>query len=187
MNKLFEALKKIGLSENEALVYLVVLELKELLPSTASKKTGIKRSTTYLLLDRLAKKGLLSAIKKNGHLYYRAKNPQLFTREEIQKSKLVQAALQDLHSDLPKLMDTYNSSDDEVAVSVFKGKHGLKQIETDFKDFKGKLHRYENAENQVTVYGHKVAIVSWKEELGIVIKNKTIALVQKGILGNRGL
>ena len=46
-------LEKTGLTENEAKVYLAALELGETTVIRLAKKAGIKRPTTYLVVDSL--------------------------------------------------------------------------------------------------------------------------------------
>jgi len=66
MNKarLTNILKRIGLNEKEAKVYLTLLEVNESLPSSISRQSGVKRPTTYVILGQLQKKGLVSHVKK---------------------------------------------------------------------------------------------------------------------------
>ncbi len=63
-DELLLVLKTIGFSDCEARIYLAVLELKEALPSSISKRLKLKRPSVYVILERLEGKGLLYAIKK---------------------------------------------------------------------------------------------------------------------------
>ena len=55
-----EKLQELGLSEKEARVYLALFELGPSVVSGLAKKAGINRSTTYVILETLAKRGLVS-------------------------------------------------------------------------------------------------------------------------------
>ena len=55
-------LKKLGLTEKEAKLYINALELGSFSVMGIAHKSGIKRPTCYLILDELVKKGLVSII-----------------------------------------------------------------------------------------------------------------------------
>ncbi len=173
--KLLETLQTLGFSENEARIYLTVLELREALPASIARRSGVKRSCAYSLLERLAQKGLLSPVKKNGHLVYQAKNPQRFLEEQKQKSELFKTSLEDLNMDLPKLLSLHESFDDKVEVFIFRGEDGLTKLTKEMLTFKGRKNRDENPENEIIIYNKSMAIISWKNKLGVVIQNKDIA------------
>ncbi|MEY4744239.1 MAG: hypothetical protein RL272_184, partial [Candidatus Parcubacteria bacterium] len=67
---LAKELQKIGLSENEAKVYLAGLELG---PSTAqmmAAKATVSRPTTYIMIESLIKRGLMSSFQKGKKRYF---------------------------------------------------------------------------------------------------------------------
>ena len=53
-------LQDIGLNEKESKVYLALLAVDNSSVLDLSKKTELNRSTTYVVLETLAKKGLVS-------------------------------------------------------------------------------------------------------------------------------
>lgn len=61
-----EKLQKFGLSEKGARVYAVLQRLGTSVVSDIAKKSGINRSTAYVLLDALAKRGLVSISERGG-------------------------------------------------------------------------------------------------------------------------
>ena len=73
-------LQKIGLSEAESKVYLAALELGETNIGRLAKKSGIKRTTTYLVVDTLKEKGLLSSLKKKNKVFFYADDPRALQR-----------------------------------------------------------------------------------------------------------
>ena len=60
----FRILEILGLSDKEARVYLALLELGTASAQTVSTKSYIKKPTTYLALEELRKKGLLTKLPK---------------------------------------------------------------------------------------------------------------------------
>ena len=123
-NNILSTLQSIGLSEKEAVTYLTLLELNESLPGTISRRSGIKRPTTYVILDQLQKKGIVSHVNKKGNLFYRAVEPQLILEEEQNKFNKLRAILPELE----KLNQKFEVT---PQMSVYEGKDGLIQIMED--------------------------------------------------------
>jgi hypothetical protein len=63
---LISSLKEYGLSEKEAKIYLVTLELGSAPASTIGRRAGIKRVTAYALLQDLQRKQVIQSIEKGG-------------------------------------------------------------------------------------------------------------------------
>lgn len=136
---LLKTLQKIGFNEKEAQVYLTLLELNEALPSGISRHSGIKRPTTYLILEQLERRGLVSHIKRAGHLYYQACKPDLLIEAEKQKYAELKSTLSDLERALPALSRLHTDLTITPQMSVFKGKDGLIQIMEDTLTVKDKM------------------------------------------------
>jgi HTH-type transcriptional regulator, sugar sensing transcriptional regulator len=119
-----KTLEQIGLSEKEAKVYLVLLELREALPSTISKKAGVKRPTTYLILDELVKKGLSSKIKKGAYYHFQAVSPYNLLEDQYQKYHNFEQAL-------PELLNLHKAYAVKPEMSFFEGKEGIIRIMED--------------------------------------------------------
>ena len=71
-----QELQKIGLSANEATVYLASLEMG---PSTIlelSKQSKIKRPTTHFVMEGFIKKGLASSFEKGKKRYFVVESPE---------------------------------------------------------------------------------------------------------------
>lgn len=143
-SKILKTLTAIGFSEKEAKVYVTVLELNEALPSSISRLSGVKRPNTYLILEQLQKKGLLSHVKKDSHLYYRAVDPKTFIDQEVNKSKTVESSLKELKTALPDLFSLHQDAAQTPQMSVYKGKAGLIQIMEDTLTTKTELLCWAN-------------------------------------------
>lgn len=68
-------LRKIGLSEKEARVYLILLELGNIPVQEIAKKVSLSRPTVYRILDNLQGKGLITKEKKKKVRYVSANSP----------------------------------------------------------------------------------------------------------------
>lgn len=75
MDLIQDSLQKIGLTDKEAKVYLSLLKFGEAAVSDVAAEAGIKRPTTYLILDELRKKGLVIKIPYAKKTIFKAKTP----------------------------------------------------------------------------------------------------------------
>lgn len=117
-------LKNIGLDEREVQIYLSLLELGEAIPSVIAKRAKIKRTTTYLALERMLEKGIVSKIKKGKYYHFQAVNPHSLLEDQYKR-------FNDLELILPELLKLNQSYAVRPQVSFFEGKKGLIHIMED--------------------------------------------------------
>ncbi len=70
-------LVRLGFTQNEAAVYLALLQLDSALVQDIARLAQVKRVTTYSVLKSLVKKGLVSEFKKADELRYAAESPMI--------------------------------------------------------------------------------------------------------------
>lgn len=68
-------LQQMGLDKNEASVYLAALELGPSPVQKIAQRAKVPRATTYLVLDELKKKGLVSTYEHGKKIYFTAQHP----------------------------------------------------------------------------------------------------------------
>lgn len=120
-----QELTKIGLSEKEAAVYLALLELGSDTVQNIGKKANVNRATTYVILDSLSKKGVVSTVEKAKKTYFIAESPEtLLHLINIQAAELKERD-RELKELLPQLKGIYNLAEDKPVVRFFEGKDGL--------------------------------------------------------------
>lgn len=119
-----DELKNVGLSENEAKVYLAALELGETSVYRLAKKSGVKRTTTYLAVENLKEKGLMSSYESNGVAVCYAENPKKLV-ESIEHRK------RDIERILPELLAFTNLIDKKPKIRYFEGKEAYKEVFSD--------------------------------------------------------
>ncbi len=73
-----EKLKKLGLTEKEAVIYINALSLGTFSVSSIAQKTGIKRPTCYIILDELIKKNLVTRVPRAKKPFLRQKTLSYF-------------------------------------------------------------------------------------------------------------
>ncbi|MEK6834955.1 MAG: helix-turn-helix domain-containing protein [Nanoarchaeota archaeon] len=119
-----EILKQIGLTDNEAEVYLILLNSKEALASDIAKKTRISRPHVYDILNKLVERGLVSYIVKNNKKYFKPINPEKLVDYLKEKEIL-------LESIIPNLNELYQPLKNKPQIRVLEGSEGLKTILND--------------------------------------------------------
>jgi len=80
MKALLRELEKLGLSDKEAAVYLASLELGPSPVQVISRKAEVNRATTYVMIEVLLQKGLMSTFDKGKKTMYTAEKPERLHR-----------------------------------------------------------------------------------------------------------
>jgi len=75
MDKLTQTLLGVGLNENEAKTYLCLMRFGPQAVSIVAKKTGMNRSSCYVVLERLMEKGFLEKIIQEKNVVFRPVEP----------------------------------------------------------------------------------------------------------------
>lgn len=124
--------KKLGLSEKEIKIYSAALELGPETANKIAKKAGITRTTAYIQLKSLIKKGLINSNARDKKTFFAAEPPEnLLTLLEARKRETIK-----LHSELkkviPKLRLLFETTEERPRIKFFEGKDGLKTMVNDF-------------------------------------------------------
>lgn len=118
-------LQEIGLNEKEAALYLALLQVDAASVIDLAKKTSINRSTVYVVLEGLMKKGLVSETQIGKKVHYQAEPPErLETFVERQKAILEeqQKRLKDI---IPQIKSVQREAGERPVVKYFEGKEGI--------------------------------------------------------------
>jgi len=136
---LINELQKLGLSDKEAKVYLATLELAQSSVQQIADKAGVNRTTTYVVLESLIKRGLCSTYEQDKKTVYIAANPDtLESVFEIQK-KEIEEKKKNFNKVLPDLQLIYNRQDNKPVIRFFEGIAGFLNSVSEFykeKDIK---------------------------------------------------
>ncbi len=118
-------LQDIGLNDKEAIVYLSLLSVEHASVLDLAKKTKIKRPTVYIVLESLAKKGLVSETTVGKKTHYQAEPPERL-ETFVERQKLVleesQKTLKDV---IPQLKSMERSTGERPLVKYYDGKEGI--------------------------------------------------------------
>ena len=130
---LIQSLKSLGLNEKEAKVYIALLQMGQSTSYTIAKHSGLKKPTTYVILDNLIDRGFVMKVPRTNTKEFVAISPDdLFS---IVKSKVENAEKEAL----PELKALSKGKDYKVSVTYYEGLEGLKEMYNKLvKDMKGK-------------------------------------------------
>ncbi len=146
-------LENLGLTKNEVLIFVKLLELGESKSGAIISKTNLQSSAVYNALTSLIEKGVVSFVKKNGVKYYKSVEPETFLNYiETKKGEYLRL--------IPELKINQKQEQTD-GVEYFKSYRGIKSLVFELlKDAKKKdIYRYiapESKHYQVSterVYG----------------------------------
>ena len=115
-----EMLQKIGLTNVEARIYSDLLDAGSSTASEISKRIKVHRRNVYDAMERLMEKGIVGCMMRNNKKCYLAVNPTKLT-EIVAEEKAA------LLSVIPQLKEKLREKQEQVNVSFFQGKIGLRQ------------------------------------------------------------
>jgi len=159
-------LTNLNLPDNQARVYLKLLELGEANYTKLAISTGIKRTTLYSVLEKMEKRGLIN--KTLDHKSFQPIPPaQLF--ESLQKNNLT------LYHSLPLFQSLMHSPVNIAKVKFYNGTKGIQQLFLDelaeYKKKKEKVLRiFGSSAFYERDYEFKHEYVKKRKELGVNIK-----------------
>lgn len=121
-------LKKLGLKDKEAAVYLACLELGSAPVQKISRKAQVVRATTYVVLDCLAQKGLVTQFKQGKKTLFSAEPPRQLMRLIEKQEENLQMKKSELQNLLPELQVLMKFGLGVPFVRYFEGLEGLRAM-----------------------------------------------------------
>lgn len=135
-------LQKIGLSDKDAEVYLSCLELGTQPASVIAKKACLKRPTTYLILEGLLKKGLVSEYTGSNVKYFTAVSPEYLLSYVDKQRRELSTHQKELEGFLPQLQSLSNPYTLSPKVRFYEGIEGVERVMNDTLTSKEPLRAY---------------------------------------------
>ena len=126
-----DLLLSIGLTKNEAEVYLILLNLNETTASKIAEKTKISRPHVYDSLNKLIDKGMASYIIKNNKKYFRPAKPTKIIEYLKEKEFELKEKESKVKEVIPELKKMFQPLKKKPMVEVYEGVEGIKTILND--------------------------------------------------------
>ncbi len=136
---LLSNLLDLGFKEEEAKVYLSLLELGSSYVSLIAKKAGVQRVACYHTLEKLIHRGLITSYTHNKIKYFTVEHPQILVNQLENKFKHAKKLL-------PELLSITNALAYKPKIHYFEGLEGVKNIFEDTLTSQGELLGYTNLE-----------------------------------------
>jgi sugar-specific transcriptional regulator TrmB len=118
-----EALQIIGLNGKESAVYMALLQIGRSSAYGIAEKSGLKKPTTYVVLDELIKKGMVQKVPRVRKQHYVAQSPEAAFALAEEKLALAKQKL-------PELLAISKGEETKVSTLYFEGVRGIKQLMT---------------------------------------------------------
>ncbi len=128
MKMIARELEKLGLSDKEALVYLASLELGPSPVQAIARKAEVNRATTYVMIEDLVQKGLMSTFDKGKKTMYTAEKPERLHRIVHSERAVVDEKESVIKRLLPDLEAISNAAGERPKVSFYEGDEGLEAM-----------------------------------------------------------
>lgn len=123
-----KTLKQVGLEENEAKIYLALLELGETTVIPLSKEASLARTTCYSVIDRMANKGLLSKVTRGKHVYLSAASPEKLHEIAILNEEEAREQRKTIAKVIPQLVGLSEKAPGKPKIQYFSGRQGVRAI-----------------------------------------------------------
>jgi len=118
-------LQEIGLTDKEAAVYLTLLAVDNASVVTIASKTKIKRPTVYVVLETLAKKGLVSETFVGKKTNYHAEPPERLETFVAGRKLALEEQAKKLRDIIPQIKSIQRESGERPVVKYLEGKDGV--------------------------------------------------------------
>ncbi len=161
---MIESLKKIGLNETEAKIYLQLVKKGSMTAIDLAKETKIHRRTIYDNLNILINKGFVNYYVEKQVKYFQANNPKILKKK--QEEKLIE-----VDKILPTLTSYYKTPKKNPCVEILKGIEGGKTI----------LHDLENTNKEIYWFGGGFKIIEslkYKEKILEALSKLKLRIIQ---------
>ncbi len=175
----YALLRKIGLTEGEAKVYLSLIELGTTTVGPIIDKAEISSSKVYIILEKLVQKGLVSYITKNKTKHYQAANPtKLVDFVERKEKEILQTKKETIG--LANELKNKTFSKQKESASIYRGYEGLKTAWGDAIEAMptgGTYYFFSFG------YGGDISLQSFFRNMASALKNKRVKI--KGLANKR--
>lgn len=125
-------IEDLGLSQKEARVYLANLMLGAATVQQIAEQSGIKRVTTYVILESLNNLGLVSQSTKGKKTFFVAEDPTQLRRLLQKKEQSIKDQKTQFEQVLPELAKLKNLPTDSPNVRFYDTAEGIKTIMASF-------------------------------------------------------
>jgi sugar-specific transcriptional regulator TrmB len=127
-------LEEVGFTKGEIKVYFALLEFGESTIGPLSRKAEVTPAKTYPILDKLAKKGLITSVIKSDTKYFQAFNPNRISDFLKEKKKVIEQQEREIKKLIPKIVSKQKQEAQQSA-TVYESFNGMKTLYNEIIDY----------------------------------------------------
>ncbi|TAL50291.1 hypothetical protein EPN81_03165 [Patescibacteria group bacterium] len=137
MDELKKELEHLGMTDKESRVYLAALEMGPSPVQDISHKAKVNRATTYVMIESLSARGLMSTFQKGKKRFYAAESPDRLLTIVEREQKILSEKQAEIMKALPMLETLYNAEGAKPQVRYLEGIEGLETTRATFERLSG--------------------------------------------------
>ena len=134
LGKLRKALQSMNLTEKESTILDILFRYDSLKVSAIAQHTHLNRTTAYVILKSLLRKGLVTSSFKNNVSEFQAVQPKMLLNYIEREKDLLERQKEEIKKILPQLNSIRANLDAVPKVTFYEGKEGVKQAYEDTLD-----------------------------------------------------
>ena len=161
-------LLKLGLSDEEAKIYLACLEINGGPVSVIARKAGVHRVSCYHTIENLLKKRLLSQYNRNGVRCFAPEAPEKLEELAMEKVNIAKSLM-------PRLKDLATSSGFRPKIRFYEGMDGVERV---FNESLAVLDDENDERHEILGYTNLKQVI---DLIPVFFKDYTRRRLQKGI------
>lgn len=142
MPDLIQELGHLGLSEKEAAVYLASLELGPAPVQDISHKAKVNRATTYVMIESLMGRGLMSSFVRGKKRYYASESPERLRAVLRMQRREIEQKEEELETVFPMLAALYNAEGAKPQIRYLEGVEGVAAVRELFQKLEGEIIQF---------------------------------------------
>lgn len=132
-------LKHLGLSDKESAVYLAALELGPSPVQDISHTAKVNRATTYVMIESLSTRGLISTFVKGKKRFYAAESPDRLISILEKRQNELDVKRKELEGVMPMLHALFNAEGAKPQIRYLEGVEGLETVRNVFEKLEGEF------------------------------------------------
>ncbi len=143
----------LGLSEKEATIYETALGMGPETAQNLAIRSGINRATTYVQIESLKQKGLMSEFEKGKKTYYMAESPERLDSLINNAQQQINFHHEELKRILPHLSNIFSHVGIRPQVRFLEGIEAVRTLSNEFLKIKNKtVHSIINLDNLLKTF-----------------------------------
>lgn len=173
-------LQELGLTAKEIDVYLAMLELGPASVQDVAKKSGVNRTTTYVMIERLKDRGLTACFEKGNKTFFCAETPERLMSLIAAELSNVESKRDRLTQTLPHLLAIFNAVSDKPRVRFFDGVGAIAEIRKEIAERREPLWEFFSVDEAL----HEIVSINAEERIKLTrrIEGRAIMAIKPGFV-----